>query len=1710
MATDLDDRPADAGSDSLNPGQKHADSVFDDLSSREQDSKDGGTASKSGARSLSKQSSAEGDGISSTSSDAEASRLGKVKGLYNKGKDTKRRVRSRARGMLKKKWLIGIGVGGGGVVVILMLLLLLIAALKIPHLAQNITSYQFVRVTRNMRANTSRLLQVKTAISSATKSVSDRVEARYSSVGKVRDAYAKLDKFRPQKIINIYKSSGEASLIYGKDKFGRQVLKGFQLNNKTVPIKNLGIVKRFIPGFQLANNVRFAQEVAPTLTAALKSNDIGPITRWRIMSAYRKEIGISLIAWKAGEYTGKTPSEARLQQARDDYRKTKGDTAKGAKTAGLDDSAKAASEAGDKAVANDKELTKALNEKGKIKRVANAIADSFNGSVFSKALGVVNGVYGIAMPVCIIYDGSIERAGPTIDQQMDAQVTAYHTLASAADEQKDGNDAAPEAVGAFNKKYENIDKSIAMQRSAGVATDTSGYPSVESGGAGGSYSIADALFGNSAAAAAVNTIAEKACPALTRTDLAIAVGLGNLVLAGVSLGGTQAAETAASRGATTLVGRFAEKIAATVIRKRGAVNVSGKIGDVITGAGKSTAKIVGLTLLAKLYVMTHSGYLNNGLEQSEDAVAVADSGANITAGEANRRQFFARPLTKQEVAARAADNVSYLNQENASKSLYQRYFAISNSQSLLTKFGASTASALSTIRIPSLLKNLGNLLDPTTLFSGLFNRLNPGVVHAAAIQNATQSNYGNIQFDTSRAEEALLDSNDTYQYLENQRILTQSGHEDAIAEHYGKCFTETIGTLLQDRDIQLDDDNNVKPNKGLCSPNNLSYNNTDPDGGCGSQGCGDLVFRYRTARSYDNTLDQLVDNQEVTADPVTTKTQETTFTAASYNIDHAVSYPDDKCLPSEPAKTAATPEYPNGFRAACVERRSKQQASVILGNSGSPKFDIVGLQEVSQPQQTSLLANLPGYAMYPAQVPKFHGVAIAWDAGKFSQAGQGTLKTINNSAEPANLPWVALKAGTQTYYVISVHAPNNANGGSPAIRKKMADTIRAWAKTKETDNAVVLVMGDFNEQLGGANNMCVALTQKAILQNTIDMANNKSPAKPCPSKGTNRGIDHVYASPVTGLTATGWTHMANTAPNVKQSSDHQPTHVTLTYSTGGGAQFRIASINVLGTNHEGPSNSACKRAPARPAPTGDACDRYRASVLARIVGGEQIGKPINIFGANEVTRQGLKNIQSSLGSSWESWPKKWKPRYSQDTIFYDSSKFTFVEGGGVAYPYFRAASYAPWVKLRDSQGKTMYVYNIHPPANVNDYNRTMTFKGQTLTAPAIKRKVAAQEVVADIKSRVTDGSSVFITGDMNSRADLGKNDGALSSRSELPYCIFTTGTGIGNAYDLEKGKSGEKCPTKKGFQIDQVYASNNLKVTYFAEPKDGLVRQMTDHHNIAVADIGEDAASSKKAPAVAQKITKVLTIVEENTSYDTMKATMPNVLKMAKKYGYASNYSATTHPSLPNYLAIASGSTQGVTDDKTAAVHKLSGQTVFGQAIAKGKTAKLYAQGMPSNCVLNDKTGKNYQTKHNPWAYFTAERSLCNKYDVPFSQFNRDVAQGTLPNVGMVIPDMCYDAHDCSRAKADGWFKARMDTIFSGADWKSGNLVVILTTDEDHRDANNHVLTVVMHPGLKGQVIDTALNHYSLSRFYSNVVGAQGLKNAKGAPSLSDAFGFSF
>jgi acid phosphatase len=285
----------------------------------------------------------------------------------------------------------------------------------------------------------------------------------------------------------------------------------------------------------------------------------------------------------------------------------------------------------------------------------------------------------------------------------------------------------------------------------------------------------------------------------------------------------------------------------------------------------------------------------------------------------------------------------------------------------------------------------------------------------------------------------------------------------------------------------------------------------------------------------------------------------------------------------------------------------------------------------------------------------------------------------------------------------------------------------------------------------------------------------------------------------------------------------------------------------------------------------------------------------------------------------------------------------------------------------------------------------------------------------------------------------------------------------------------------------------------------------TSRPHSPIARVAPGGAARPSLKRHGRRPTKVLLVVEENHTEAAALAGMPYLRKLAGRFGRTTAYRAVSHPSLPNYLALVGGSTFGVRDDNNPSVHRLPGRSVLDQAIAAGKAARTYAESMPGNCALTP-SGR-YAVKHNPWAYFSAPRSRanCRHNDVSLGTMSRGplhgaVVRGRLPTVGLVVPNLCNDAHDCPLATADRWLHRWIALVRTGADWRSGRLAIVVTFDENDGSTPNKVLTVVLSKSTRHVTATQHFTHYSWTRYAGQLIGAHGLRHARHQPSIRSAF----
>jgi phosphatidylinositol-3-phosphatase len=244
----------------------------------------------------------------------------------------------------------------------------------------------------------------------------------------------------------------------------------------------------------------------------------------------------------------------------------------------------------------------------------------------------------------------------------------------------------------------------------------------------------------------------------------------------------------------------------------------------------------------------------------------------------------------------------------------------------------------------------------------------------------------------------------------------------------------------------------------------------------------------------------------------------------------------------------------------------------------------------------------------------------------------------------------------------------------------------------------------------------------------------------------------------------------------------------------------------------------------------------------------------------------------------------------------------------------------------------------------------------------------------------------------------------------------------------------------------------------------------------------------------------VVWVIMENKAYGSIigSSSAPYENQLAAQCSSAVNFFAETHPSLPNYIAMTSGSAQGIADDNPPSSHPLDVPSIFSQL---GTNWRSLQESMPSNCLLTN--SGQYAVKHNPAAYYTNIRTDCNALDVPLADPPDISARFTF-----VTPNLCSDTHDCSVATGDAWLQTFLGKVFASAEYQAGKTAVFLTWDEDDSSHSNHIATIVAAPSVAPGTAPTAtFNHYSMLHTTEEMLGLGFVGNAASATSMRSAFG---
>lgn len=775
----------------------------------------------------------------------------------------------------KKWWLIGGLMGILTPILLILVALFIMSLLQLPNYASNIAVFRLSRSALQIARTSAEIDSERAAMKAAEKG---GMKKFISNTAKKIWTYEPKTKYK-----NLV---AETKITYNGE------ITKIKLNGKDL------VIREKWPSLweKYPNRLKMAADIQTYVDSAYRNYSTS--VRSQIAKDLRAKMGIKLIWWDDKRSTYKklkklTELEQDLLEYRNRRNKISETPENNLKTAQLKRAADEYNKILDDCEAKPKCLEKLA--KGEIpEEVSEKLAKLIEPSFTSKAIGFINPIFEIAVWLCMIYDGSMIRSGGSINSQSDAAIKSYHALEVAADQQKNG-DTTAEAIGAFNRLLSrdpknkddeasiNAGDSIPDQYMRGnKQPDTSAEKGPQTSGFG-DYTLLDAIPGISNFAEPLEAVADSFCPTLTDVKFMALAGVGLFIASLIGSGGAaNIGEQAIAQGVKVFIKTMIKKAFWALFEKATYKMLAKKGWGFLRKFARDFAAIEIITGAAKLLVLHKAFVVNDGATSaSSNFKNQADMGGDLQNNEMERQMLYGAPLTNKQALQGDKEVIAYLESQDKLKPISERYFAISNPRSLLSKLGYQVMY----LKKISAAQYLGKFLSMANLGS-LVDSLTPNTNKLVlAADGAVKSHYGILQWGWSGEDRALIASDRTFGVLENAEILkeaesilpdgTPGNTVQEIEDKYSICFTATMGSLLSgdgkssDVKILRDDNGDVVVNKRLCSPNNLGPNNTEFNIPA-LKDAEHMVFRWRLNKMRENVLDEKLGIQNPTEDSAQT------------------------------------------------------------------------------------------------------------------------------------------------------------------------------------------------------------------------------------------------------------------------------------------------------------------------------------------------------------------------------------------------------------------------------------------------------------------------------------------------------------------------------------------------------------------------------------------------------------------------------------------------------------------------------------------------------------------------------------------------------------------------------------------------------------------------------------------------------------------------
>ena len=234
----------------------------------------------------------------------------------------------------------------------------------------------------------------------------------------------------------------------------------------------------------------------------------------------------------------------------------------------------------------------------------------------------------------------------------------------------------------------------------------------------------------------------------------------------------------------------------------------------------------------------------------------------------------------------------------------------------------------------------------------------------------------------------------------------------------------------------------------------------------------------------------------------------------------------------------------------------------------------------------------------------------------------------------------------------------------------------------------------------------------------------------------------------------------------------------------------------------------------------------------------------------------------------------------------------------------------------------------------------------------------------------------------------------------------------------------------------------------------------------------------------------IVLVIEENHAYSQIinSPDAPYINRLAAQGALFTQSFGITHPSQPNYLALFSGSMQGITDNSCP--HTFTTPNLGHNLIAAGLTFAGYSEDLPS--VGSDICSEgHYVRKHNPWVNWqdSATNGLPATTNLPMTNFPTEY--NTLPTVSIIVPNQLNDMHSGKKSEmiqaGDLWLQTHLNAYVQWA--QQHNSLLIVTWDEDNKKENNRIATLFIGPMVQAGRYEQRITHYNVLRTIEDLYG---------------------